>query len=285
MNEKQRTRIREIRKIIEDKITGRWIACHDEFGHHYRHVATGVVVDSVTTMNMMPKPHLSAWSAGVAIEFLEEGDNWQKLKDPLQHDAIFEAAKFRHTDLRDEAGDVGTAAHKMIELYCQDWIHTGMRPPSILRYVPEGIDPRAIAAARCAENFLVKEELVPIASELTVGITGVSAGNLDLIALNKDNKIELVDWKTSNAIDIFYALQTAAYRKFFIEMCKEDGKVSLSIKKIRIVKLDKFSDRPKVYWVPNPTFAYKMFLHNVDLYNYKNSGVDPIPADKVIITI
>lgn len=276
--------VESVRKILDEKVKGKWVPCHDEFGHHYRHVETGEVVDSVTTKNILAKEHLVSWAAEVAILFLEEENRFERLKGP-ERDVILNAAKFKHTDIRDDAGDVGTAAHKMIELYVNDWIHTGIRASSIMRYVPEGIDPRAIAAARCAENFLVKENVTPIASELTVGIPGLSAGNLDLLVLTKDGKIELIDWKTSNAIDMFYALQTAAYRKFLMHMCQDGRKQPLYISKIRIVKLDKFSDRPKVFWVPRMNEAFRMFGMVSELYDYKNSGIDNIPADKVIIKI
>lgn len=280
----KRVTIEQIRKMLDDKVKGKWVPCHDEFGHHYRHLESGEVVDSVTTKNILEKEHLAAWAAGVAIEFLEEENRFERLKGP-DRDAIFEAAKFKHTDIRDDAGDVGTAAHAMIEQYCNDWIYTGIKPPSIMRYVPEGMDPRAIAAARCSENAMTKEEVVPIASELLVGIQGVSAGTLDLLVMNKLGKIELWDWKTSNNIDIFYAFQTAAYRKFLMYMCMEGKKYPLWITKIRIIKLDKFSDRPKIFWVPRMEMAYRMFKYVNEIYDYTNDGTEKIPADKIIIRI
>ena len=275
--------VESVRQILKDKVDGKWIPCHDEFGHHYRHVESGEVVDSVTTKNILNRPHLVPWAAELAVKFLEEEDRWQRLKGP-ERETLINAAVLKHTDVRDDAGDVGTAAHKVIELYCTDWILTGNRPPTMMRYVPTGMDPRAIAAVRCAENFLVKENVTPIACELLVGIPGLSAGTLDLLVLNKEGKIELVDWKSSNNIDIYYSLQTAAYRRFLMNMCRDGSKYPLFVSKIRIVKLDKFSDRPKVFWVPKMDLAYRMFVHINEIYEYINSG-EKIPMDKVIIKI
>lgn len=280
----QYSRVLEIREILKKHVIGKWEACHDEFGHHYRHLESGEVVDSVTTKNCLSKEHLLPWSVEQGVLWLEQEDRFLKLKGP-ERDAILEGAKYKYTDIRDDAGSIGTAAHKIIESYVNDWIESGLRPPSIMEYVPEGIDSRAIAAARCAENAMIKEDVLPIASELTVGIPGISAGNLDLLVLTKENKIELYDWKTSNAIDMFYALQTAAYRKFLMHMCRVEGKQLLRISKIRIVKLDKYSDRPKIFWVPKMNEAYRMFKLVNDIYNFKNDGVDKCPPDKIIITI
>lgn len=274
----------QVLDIINAKVRGKIIPCHDEFGHHYKFVETGEIVDSVTTKNIMNKEHIAAWAVGLAIEFLEQGDRFDRLKGP-DREAIITGAKYKHTDVRDEAGDVGTAAHTVIEFYINDWIYTGIRPASIMKYIPEGMDPRAIASVRCAENALIKEEVTPVACELLVGIPGISAGTLDLLVLDKNGRLWLYDWKTSNQMDIFYVCQTSAYRKFLMHMVKEGRKYGLYIHGIKIIKLDKFSNRPKIYNIPNMDVGYRNFLYNHYLYDWKNNGIEKFVDNKQIIRI
>lgn len=264
--------------VIDEKVRNKISPCHDSFGHHYRFNETGIIVDSVTTKNILEKEHLIPWAARLAIEFLEENDRFERLKGP-ERDVVMSGAMFKYKDERDSAGDIGTLAHNAIELYLNDWITTDIRPQSIISYIPKGVDPRVIAACRCAENALIKYEVVPIACELLVGNPNVSAGTLDLLVMTKSGKLELWDWKTSNNIDDFYAMQTSAYRRFLHYMS------GLDCKKIRIIKLDKYSDKPKIYNVADMRMEYSVFKSLSHVYDYKNNGSDKLIEDKIIVKI
>lgn len=264
--------------VIKEKVLNKISPCHDASGHHYRFNETGIIVDSVTTKNILEKEHLIPWAAKLAVEFLEDNNRFERLKGP-EREVVMSGAIFKYKDERDSAGDIGTLAHNAIELYCNDWIATDIRPQSIVSYLPKDIDPRVIAACRCAENALIKYEVIPIACELLVGNENVSAGTLDLLVMTKYGKLELWDWKTSNNIDDFYAMQTSAYRKFLFSMS------GLNCIKIRIIKLDKYSDKPKVYNVANMRMEYNVFKSLSHVYDYRNNGSDKLIEDKVIVKI
>ena len=72
---------KEIQKIIAEKVTGVWIPKHDDKGHHYQNIKTGKVVDSVTTQNILDKPHLIAWAARLAVEYFIERMDFYDPKD------------------------------------------------------------------------------------------------------------------------------------------------------------------------------------------------------------
>jgi hypothetical protein len=264
--------------ILNRKVKGKIIPCHDEYGHHYQFVESGIIVDSVTTKNILEKEHLIPWAAKLAIEFLMQDNRFERLQG-VERESLMTAAQFKYKDERDQAGDIGTIVHNAIEIYINDWIATDFKPESIVRYLPEGVDPRAVAACRCAENAINKYNVIPIACELLVGNPNVSAGTLDLLVMTQKGKLELWDWKTSNSIDDFYALQTGVYRRFLIHMS------GLFCSNVRIIKLDKFSDKPKVYNVPKPDVAYNTFKLLSSVYDYMNDGEAKLIEDKVIVRI
>lgn len=265
-------RIKEIQAIIAEKITGKIVPRHTDKGHFYNFVGTDITLPSVTTINgWIAKHHLAYWAAGCAIDFLEKGDRMERLKGP-EREAIILGAKKAHTDIRDDAGSVGTQAHNAIEAYILKWIETGVRPNDIRTFFPnhdgkgdegyylDGInitvtstDPRAIAAARAAEKLMIKEEITPVATEMLVGHPELSAGTLDFLCIHK-GKLVIWDWKTSNQVDkIGYPLQVGAYRGFFEYM------TGLKIEGLIIMKLAKESASFEQYEVPNLDLAYDSF--------------------------
>lgn len=269
--------------ILKDKVFGKIVAAHDEKGHHYRFIDSGNLVDSVTTKNILQKEHLISWAARLAIEFLEKEDRFLGLKDPERRADLMTSAQFQYKDFRDDAGDVGTIAHHIIEAYIGDWITTGIRPNDMVGYVPNNCDPRAIAAARCAKVAFDKyPELEPLACEMLVGIDGVSAGTLDLLMMNTvTGEVELWDWKTSNNIDEFYWLQISAYAEMLSRMTEK----AIVISKARIIKLDKYSDKPKIYRVTNLDYGYQLFETLSYFYDGWRNAKSNIEEDKKVVYI
>ncbi len=274
-------KLERIKSIINEKVTGKIIPKHDESGHHYQFEGTGLILDSVTTINgWIAKHHLAYWAAGCAIDWLEKENRIDELKGPNRENIIL-GAKKAHTDIRDDAGSVGTQAHNCIESYLKEWIRTGERPKDIRLffshdlgetvfgyYIPElnvtitKTDSRAIAAARSAEAVMVREEIIPVAAEILVGHPNYSAGTLDFLCLYK-GKLALWDWKTSNSIDEYgYPLQVSAYKKFFEYMTrlKIDGG-------IKIMKISKDNNSFEEYDVPQIDEAYKAFKLFATFYN------------------
>jgi hypothetical protein len=97
--------------------------------------------------------------------------------------------------------------------------------------------------------------------------------------MNEKGELELIDHKTSNGINDYYAIQTAAYCHFFEKM------TGLKIKRIRIFKLDKWSDSFKVYNVPNHKAAYKAFKAVSVVYDWLENGEKKLTDNRVGVTI
>lgn len=198
----------------------------------------------------------------MGVQWLVKDDRYLKLKEEVYHEEMIAGAQLAHTDIRDEAGGVGTIAHNAAERYINDWIASGEMPPSIVSFAPENCDPRSIASMRAVEAFFKKHNIVPLASEILVGDIRYSAGTLDFLAL-MDGKLTLIDFKTSNAVDkISYSLQVAAYKYFF------EGMTGLKIKECKILHLSKDYDKFEVYKVLNLPQAWKAFKNVCGAYDW-----------------
>lgn len=266
----------EIRAIIAEKVEGKVKAFHSDKGHFYQVEGSLGLTASVTSKNCIDKPHLIPWAIGLAIEFLD--GKWDRLAGP-ERDSLIRAAKLQYADVRDSAGTIGGQAHAAIEAYEKAWIESGSRPESIMPFIPEGAVPQVIGACRSAEKAFDKYGVVPIAYELLVGITGQGAGTLDLIVMNGKGELELWDWKSSNGVNDYYAIQTSVYKRFFEKMTK------LKIKRVRIMKIDKWSDKIKIYNVPNLKEAEKAFKAVSQVYDWINNNEEKLIEDKTIIKI
>jgi len=271
-----------VRQIIADKVIGKIVPKHDAFGHHYL-LPSGKLVDSVTTKLIVDKPHLIAWSVKMAFEWLELDNRWHKIT-PENRDEYLKGAVLAHTDVRDDAGSVGTQGHDVIEKYMTEWIKTGERVADIRTLVPEGSHYRVVAIARAAEAIFNKYKCIPIATEIVVGSDKWNcAGSLDALVMTEDfpgfPQLELWDWKSSNSVSDSYSMQVSAYKKFFEEM------TGLKIAKCRVVKLDKYSDKFKVYNIPNLPSAFKAFKAISAVYDWVNNGKAKLLEDKVIIKL
>lgn len=271
--------IEEIKKIISEKVSGKIKAAHTEYGHFYI-LPNGSRVVSVTSKLIIEKPHLLAWSIEKGIEWLEKDNRWQKL-GTSERSQYIKGAKLAHTEVRDDAGSVGHQAHAILEEYINLWIQKGFPIEDIRSLIKEGTDYRVYAVARSGETLLRSRSVIPIASELLVGSQKYnSAGTLDLLVFNTTTKkLELWDFKSSNQVSDLYALQVSAYKKFFEEM------TGLKISKCFIDKLDKYTDKFKVYEVNKISSAFRAFKAISDVYDWLNNGDEKLIEDKVIVKL
>ena len=277
--------IDEIKAIIQKKVIGKIVPAHDARGHHYAFVGdkSGLVVDSVTTKLILDKPHLVKWAVRIAFEWMES--KWPSMTKE-NRDSYLKGAQESPYDVRDEAGSTGHIAHDAIEMYVKEWLETGVRPADIKTFVKpkEGtslLDYRAVASARSAEAIFRKKNVLPVASEILVGLKRFkSAGTLDMLIYNLDtNELELWDWKTSNAVNDTYAMQVAAYKKFF------EGMTKLTIHKSKIMHLSKESDVFHVYNIPDIDEAWKAFLDISKVYDWVKNGRNKLEKDIKVINL
>lgn len=224
--------IKRIKEKIKEKVEGVIKADWTSEGHFYI-LPSGKRVASVTTKILLPKPHLLPWSIKQGIEWLEVGDRWEKLKNPATRDEYMTGAQLAYTEIRDDAGSVGTKVHGIAERYIKEWLDLGHKPVEDIRdYCVEEKDTRVWAGARSVEQLFAKHDIVPIASEILVGSDKYeSAGTLDFLCM-WNGKLTLADFKTSNsAINDAYCVQVVAYAEFFRIM------TGIRIQDIKIIKI------------------------------------------------
>lgn len=294
----------EIRSLIAEKIpAGLVVSEHTETEHWYRHTPSGVLLPSVTTVtSVLQAPHLKVWAATVALDFIEART------EQIQPGAVLptelrSGALMAHKDIFDDAGDIGTQGHGIIEAYLKDWLAKGAQPTDIQNFI-SGDDHRLWAITRSAEQFFNDYYTIPIASELKVAYIPKKpengfAGTLDAlmyvafperdgnnasceheVALTGSKWDELncwkcdakwkyyftlVDFKTSNSIrdKDEYYMQTSAYWKSIQQM------IGIKPERIVIVRLDKHQKKYELVEVLNPALAYKSFAHLKSVYDYQ----------------
>lgn len=270
---------KEVLKIIEEKVSGVWVAEHDEFGHHYRNSKTGGLVDSVTTKNLLPKDKLVPWAARQAVDWLVADKNRYEAIQNGDKD-VLNAAVLQYADVRDAAGSIGHLAHDAIERYILKWMQDDSKPKDIKFFIDKNADPRVFAVARAGEQVFSKRDVVPLATELLVGSDKYNAaGTLDMLVMTPRGEIEVWDWKSSNHVNDFYACQAAAYKAFFEEM------TGLKVSQCRIFKLDKNSDRFKEYIVPDEEAAFEAFIHMSKVYDWFRNRESKLEIYQKIIKI
>ena len=149
-------------------------------------------------------------------------------------DAIIQAAKTAHKDILDEAGDVGTAAHKWIEDSVRHAItFNGGVVEKMNEMAPT--DERSVNCGLAAFDWMQKHNVRWVCTERVVySRKHKYAGTCDGLALvdNCDNPaccsrlfiddLSLIDWKSSNYMDVKFCYQTAAYQNALIEETGED---------------------------------------------------------------
>lgn len=115
---------------------------------------------------------------------------------------------------RDEAGNIGTAAHAMVEARIKG--RDPEQAEELLALDPDGQE-RARKAFRNYEKWASQSRLEIVDQEMQlVSETYRFGGTPDAIGLI-DGELCLVDWKTSNGVFMDYLLQLAAYRLLWEE--------------------------------------------------------------------
>lgn len=263
--------VEEIQKIIEKKVTGKFLPKHTTTGHWYLHVKSGKLLASVSTKLIIEKEHLKRWAVNKALDYMKSF--WTVLCDDNQEE-LYRDAYSAHIQIRDSAGNTGSNAHSALEDFVLEWQKTGVKPVSIIPFVKDQNDNSAIAAARSVEEFFNNHTEVQIVStELVVGdVTVNSAGTLDAIALWGEDLV-LLDYKTSNQVSDSFALQIAAYVKMFEKMTK------LKISKAKIFHMSKDYAKCTVYDLVDTDSAWNAFKAISKVYDWIHNGQKKIDKD------
>lgn len=186
-----------------ERIDDRW------GGRFYKVEGIEEPLPSVTTiLNVIAKPPLIPWAKKITAEKFRD-----ELLDRIAEgvdihvgwiDDVFQAAKKRPDEIRDEAADFGNRAHILLEE-----LLNGEEPE-----IPEEMLPvfDSFNAWRNRQRLDIELSETMVYSEQYH-----FAGTLDALA-RRDGLRIAIDWKTSNRIYDEYAAQVAAYSRALNEM-------------------------------------------------------------------
>jgi ATP-dependent exoDNAse (exonuclease V) beta subunit len=172
-----------------------------------------VSLPSVTSIlsSVINKPALVPWARNTALQQVREVllDNRPVMTlDEESIDALIAEAKAKPDQVREEAADYGTVAHRLID--------------AILREEEPVIPP---AYSETIESFYAWEKEQDLSlnkSEIMVySLMHGYAGTFDCLGWN-DKEVVVIDWKTSSGLYPESALQVAAYATAWEEMSGED---------------------------------------------------------------
>ena len=148
--------------------------------------------------------------------------------------------------IRDEAGDVGTLSHYLIECYLKK------EEPELGDYSQNNIE----TATKVLESF--KEWWVATGYSV-VGVEAVMVSNrhkyggtIDLVAQDKDKKTILIDFKTSSGVYPEHKIQVAAYEELMSEF-------DTPVDRVYILKLHKTGGSCEPYYISDEEI-YNGFL-------------------------
>lgn len=128
---------------------------------------------------------------------------------------------------RDEAADVGTLVHTLVECDIKERPHPD---------IPPAIEGHVISAYSAWRDWWRGQSFTIIATEVQlVSELHRFGGTPDAIGCDADGKRVLLDWKTSNAVYVDHLLQLAAYRTLW-EETHPDAPITGGMHLIRFAK-------------------------------------------------
>jgi len=263
-------KVANIQEKIREKIPeGLVMARHSERGHFYEYTPTRSVYPSVTTKtSILGSDHLKMWAVNEGLSYLERV--WHDITLENRSE-IFRAAQLAHVSTFEDAGDIGTKIHNLIEEYLNEWIDTGVQPDDIRRFVAVP-DIRLIALARSAELFFNDYKATPVVAEMKVASPKHKYGGTMDALMMIDNKLVLCDWKSSNTVKgkDTYAMQISAYAQALYELS------GIRPKELYIVRISKEKACYEVVKVTSRAKSFKAFLNTTKVYDWLHDGEQKI---------
>jgi hypothetical protein len=158
--------------------------------------------------------------------------------------------------VRDQAADVGTVCHFLIECYFHGW------EPDLGEYAPADIERAQIAFANFLQ-FWNEQELTVLEPEVQlVSEAHMFGGTIDAPSVDSKGRIVLLDWKTSSGIYTSQKLQLAAYERLWNENRPEQ-----IVQRRAVVRIGKDrADDHSIEWMFSSDNEWEYFKARLDLY-------------------
>jgi hypothetical protein len=226
----------------------------------------GPLYSVTTVLGIIDKSQaLVPWGANCAVKHIRGALSTQ-IEDgypvPLEmFENALQEARNAHRNIKEDAADVGSQVHNLIEDWCKSKGHISPKP--------EAFDPRVINGFNLFLQWAQEVELEPLENEIQVySARHEFAGTLDLIARGKFNKrwrkkrTYLIDFKTSNGFYETFPLQVAAYSQGYVE-----GGGRHTIDGIGVLRLGKEDGKPEFKdYTEHQILAFEQFLAAKNLY-------------------
>lgn len=239
-------RLREI--IAQALPPGTIIPRHTADKHFYFVPATGQTYSSVTALfDTLRERSFEELGKKRAIEYVRSHFHEFTMENIDDH---LVTAGLVHRNNFESAGHIGTYIHECRARYFEQWIATGYRPADVLAFIdPTRPDIRATSALLGLQDFCIKEQYIPIVTELPLYSDKLKlGGSLDDFGMIGGDLGETVmlDVKTSNALHDRYWLQVSTYDAMFQE------RTGIKPKHLMILKLDKENRSYKTEYIKSP---------------------------------
>jgi hypothetical protein len=187
-------------KEITKHYNGTIELCFDKAKHHY--TIDGKTIDGVTSvLQVIAKPALIYWSANKAAEYVDKYLEVGQVIDELTKKKLVDGAKTAHRTLKEDAGNIGTMLHELIEKFIKG------------EKYQEPVNDMLKKSFEQFKSWVKDNEVEFKSSERkVVSLKYGFCGTLDATAVIKGKNV-IVDIKTSSGIWDEYWLQTAAYKE------------------------------------------------------------------------
>jgi len=206
-------------------------------------------VESVTGICQrgVPKPQLINWLVNTPMNEVkrlinEKLDMGEQL-DRAMLERIFATAKKKPDTFKDEGALVGSVVHGLIEDYLNN------------KKIPTQSDKAVVNCWNLFLDWWNKQEYKTVHIEKKIYSSKYNyAGTLDLVVKDKNNKLVLIDIKTSNHVTFDYFLQLNAYKSAYEE------ETAKKISSAFVVRLPKKDSNIEIKQIPLNKKLFNAFL-------------------------
>ena len=205
----------------------------DDQKHQY--LVNNKVVPSVTTItSITAKPQLIYWAVNQTIDYIKNNIKPGVIYDEIQILNFLKEAKKKHTEVKNNAAEIGTLVHGWLCKYITAKINgTPEPPPPINKEMQSAVNGFLLWEKENNVQWLISERKV-YSKKYNF------AGTLDAEAI-VNNNLAIIDFKTSNHFHNEYLMQAFAY----LEARKEENPEG-NYKEVHILRLSKENELQKI---------------------------------------
>ena len=211
---------------------------------HFYDTEIGRLPSSTTILSILRKPAIEVWMVKTTCEYLglrladiKSGELELNGKNAYR---LLQEAKNEHNRIKDEAAQIGTAVHKRIELYLNNFDDCESYYTNHLTQLDEEAKKKVKISFEAFLKWQSKNQFEVIETELGVYSKKGYAGTLDAVGYyGKNKKLFILDFKTSGGFwEPEYCIQISSYRAAYQEMFHK------RVQGMGILRLDKNTGMP-----------------------------------------